>query len=536
MKHWKLIISGNKKKESYMPIGDEKHRVIYDELVNVLGPEYVTDDPAVIEAYSRESQTPSFLTRGRAEFIILPGNTEDIQQVVRLANRYKFPFSVLGSGLYFTTTAAIKPYWCMLDTKRMNKIEIDDRNMYAIVEPYVSLVQVQAEAMKKGLYNGTPCSAEWSCLANHTMFGLHGTAYRTGYASRNILGIEWVLPTGEILRTGSLAIPCTGYFWGEGPGPDARGVLRGVLGHFGAFGVITKIAVKLHPWPGPRKFPAEGVAPQKRSTLPSSKFKWYLITYPTLEQAIEVMREISRAEIGAIVQTMCPFVHTVFWAKSREEYWGNWKQEYWQNNLRNCVQICLSGFASEKQVEYEEKLLKQIIIDTDGKLSNDEAFQKWVPYTANNSFRGGLGGRMMRMSGYFITGLTFDSLDDIPRSVSVSWKILDKNTPPFLDSDHPAWSVSYDFGHFATAEVDFPREKTNEGDLVFGKALEEAIIQGAKEQTIGFVSGLWQVHKIGPLFGNFQLILANIKGILDPNNVANPTRLVDIDKIKSDLT
>ncbi|RLC68523.1 MAG: hypothetical protein DRH97_02895, partial [Chloroflexi bacterium] len=181
-----------------MPIGDETHALIYDELANMLGPEYVTDDPAIIEAYSRESQTPSFLTRGRAEFIILPGNTEDIQQVVKLANRYKFPFSVLGSGLYFTTTAAVKPYWCMIDTKRMNKIAIDERNMYAIVEPYVSLAQVQAEAMKKGLYNGTPCSAEWSCLANHTMFGLHGTAYRTGYASRNILGIEWVLPTGEI--------------------------------------------------------------------------------------------------------------------------------------------------------------------------------------------------------------------------------------------------------------------------------------------------------------------------------------------------
>ena len=515
-----------------MPIGDETHALIYDELANMLGPEYVTDDPAIIEAYSRESQTPSFLTRGRAEFIILPGNTEDMQQVVRLANRYKFPFSVLGSGLYFTTTAAVKPYWCMIDTKRMNKIAIDERNMYAIVEPYVSLAQVQAEAMKKGLYNGTPCSAEWSCLANHTMFGLHGTAYRTGYASRNILGVEWVLPTGEILRTGSLAIPGAGYFWGEGPGPDARGILRGVLGHFGAFGVITKIAIKLFPWPGPPNFPTDGVAPWKKSTLPSTKFKWYLVTYPTLEQAIEAIREISKNEIGSIVQIMCPFVHNVFWAKSREEYWSNWEQEYWQNNLRNCVQICLTGFTSEKQVEYEEKILNQIIIDTCGELVSDEAFQKWVPYTANNSFRGGLGGRMMRMSGYFITGLTFDSFDDVLRSVSDSWKILDRNTPPLLDSGHPVWSVSYDFGHFATAEVDFPREKTDEADLVFGQALEEAITLGAQERTIGFVSGLWRVHKIGPAFGNFQLMLANVKSILDPNNVANPTRLIDMDKIE----
>ena len=511
---------------------DQKHTIIFKELVNILGSEHVTDDPAVLEAYSRESQTPSSATRGRAEFIVLPGNSGDVQQIVKLSNRYQFPFSVIGSGLYFATIAAVKPYWCMIDTKWMNKVTIDDKSMCAIVEPYVSLAQVQAEAMKKGLYNGTPCSAEWSCMANHTMFGLHGTAYRTGYASRNVLGLEWVLPTGDILRTGSLATPGAENYWGEGPGPDARGLLRGVLGHFGAFGVITRIAIKLYPWPGPREFPADGVVPQKRSILPESGFKWYLITYPTLERAITAMREMSQAEIGSTLQVMCPFVHNIFWARSREEYWDYWLEEYWQKNLKNCVQICLTGFASEKQLAYEEKVLEQIILDTGGTLVSDEVFQKWVPYAANNSFRGSLGSRMMRMSGYFITGLTFDSFDDISRSVSVAWKILDRNTPPLLDSDHPAWSVAYDFGHFATAEVDFPREKTDESDLVFGKALTEAIAQGARDQTVSYVSGLWRTHDIGRAFGNFHLILADIKRRLDPNNVANPTRLIDMDKIK----
>ena len=66
-----------------MPPGDEKHNLIYDEMVNILGNDYVSDDPAVVEAYSRESQTPGFLTRRRAEFIILPDSTEDIQQVMK---------------------------------------------------------------------------------------------------------------------------------------------------------------------------------------------------------------------------------------------------------------------------------------------------------------------------------------------------------------------------------------------------------------------------------------------------------------------
>ena len=55
-----------------MPLGDEKHKQIYDELVNILGAEYVSDERVVAEAYSREAQTPSFATKKRrAEFIVL---------------------------------------------------------------------------------------------------------------------------------------------------------------------------------------------------------------------------------------------------------------------------------------------------------------------------------------------------------------------------------------------------------------------------------------------------------------------------------
>jgi hypothetical protein len=137
------------------------------------------------------------------------------------------------------------------------------------------------------------------------------------------------------------------------------------------------------------------------------------------------------------------------------------------------------------------------------------------------------------MSGYFITGLTFDSFDDALRSVPAAWEILDRHTPPLLDSGHPAWLVAYDFGHFATAEVDFPREKTDEADAVFGRALAEAIAQGAREKTLGYVSGPWRAHEVGHAFANFQLLLADIKRRLDPNNVANPTRLIDMDRMKS---
>ena len=66
------------------------------------------------------------------EFIVLPGSTEDIQNIVKLANRYKFPYSITGSGQLLNTVTAVKPYWVFIDPKRMNKIEIDRKNMFAI--------------------------------------------------------------------------------------------------------------------------------------------------------------------------------------------------------------------------------------------------------------------------------------------------------------------------------------------------------------------------------------------------------------------
>lgn len=517
-----------------MTTGDEKHKLIYNELVNILGRDYVSDDPGVNEAYSRDFYAMSTLRRRSPEFIVLPGSTEDVQQIVKLANRHQFPFSVIGTGLLFVLLGAIKPYWCIIDTKRMDRMEIDEKNMYAVIEPYVTHAQLHSEALKRGLHMGIPeAGAQASNLANHCFQGLQGTTYRTGYATRNIMGMEWVLPNGEIIRTGSLANPRAGYYWGEGPGPDARALLRSAAGNLCALGVVTRMAVKLYPWPGPRLFPAEGVAPEKKSELPTDRFKWYLFTYPTFEQSIEAMREIGKAEIGGTLHRWPPAYFDWWWAKSKEEYWGTWVDEYWQKNFRNCVSVCLWGFASEKQLEYEEKVLQQIIDDTGGKLVSDEAYQRWVPYTANNWIRDTNGCRMMRPSGTFATNIiSYDSLDDCQRSFKLGWDIVDKYTPPMLDCDRSDWVLGYDFCHFASAEVDFPHEKIDDVNQVAVESARDTIFEEIEDKIVEFTIAVAPANRVGPTFADAHLMLGKIKKALDPRNVANPTRLIDMEKME----
>ena len=115
-----------------------------------------------------------------------------------------------------------------------------------------------------------------------------------------------------------------------------------------------------------------------------------------------------------------------------------------QDNVKNAVGVCLWGFTSAKQLEYEQRVLEDIIKETGGKPVSKEVFDLWVPRTANNWIRDTNG----------VCKLGYD------------W--VKKFTPPILDCDGPDWIGGYDFGHFGFAETDFPVEKTAQdmGDLM----------------------------------------------------------------------
>src|SRR5512133_673168 len=174
-------------------------------------------------------------------------------------------------------------YAVQLDMRRMRSIEIDEKNMIAVVEPYAIAAVVQAEAMKVGLTLNIPgvgCSS--STLASTAGWvGFGPTSISMGCSSENMLGAEWVLPDGELLHTGSLGAG-SGWFCGEGPGPSTRAILRGFQGSTGSLGVCTKMAVRLHPWPGPTFIPTRGTTPGYMADLPDN-FKAYTLCFKTWE-------------------------------------------------------------------------------------------------------------------------------------------------------------------------------------------------------------------------------------------------------------
>ena len=126
--------------------------------------------------------------------------------------------------------------------------------MAATLEAYVDYAQLQAEAMKKGLWNGgSPLATTLCKLSSQTSFaGIWQTDLKHGTFTRNIISTKLVLPTGDILITGSDTVSGTNCLWEYGPGPDLLSLVRGSAG---TAGIITEITVKLHSWMGGSTLP-----------------------------------------------------------------------------------------------------------------------------------------------------------------------------------------------------------------------------------------------------------------------------------------
>jgi glycolate oxidase len=278
---------------------------VYRSLEDIVGSGNISNDPAVLDSY-RYSLAHTAIHLGpffdtftpRAAAVLLPGSTEEVQAIVRLCNKYKIKFKA-SSTFWSAQGYPSQDDTIQLDMRRMDRIlEIDEKNMFAVIEPGVIGATLQAEAMKVGLNThipGSGCSC--SILASATSyFGSGPSNLFGGWHYENLLGLEWVMPTGEILRTGSLGSGC-GWFCGEGPGPSLKGVCRGFLGSKGAMGVYTKCAIKLFAWPGPQTLPVEGIAPAYKTKLPNN-FKAYTAAFPSWQAWADAAHMIWDCGIG----------------------------------------------------------------------------------------------------------------------------------------------------------------------------------------------------------------------------------------------
>ena len=215
---------------------------IISELKKLLGPENVTTDLQDLICYGYDATQMEFLP----DAVIHPANPEEVSLVLKLANVEKIPIFPRGAGSGFTGGALPKGGGIVLVTTRMNRIlRIDTENLIAEVEPGVVTEQFQLEVEKLGLfYPPDPASLKFSTLGGNVAENAGGPrCVKYGVTRDFVMGLEVVLPTGEIIRTG-------GETYKAVVGYDMSRLL---CGSEGTLGVITKIIFKLLPLPEAKK-------------------------------------------------------------------------------------------------------------------------------------------------------------------------------------------------------------------------------------------------------------------------------------------
>jgi glycolate oxidase len=213
-------------------------------LTTLLGNEVVRSDAVSLQAYSRDA-TPMFA--GLPEVIVAPRNTEEVSKIVKFAHDTKTPIIARGAGSNLcAATVPLNGGIVMSMTNMNNILEVSKSEMIAIVQPGVTNIDLDQLVEKEGLrFIPDPGSRNVSTIGGNVATsagGLRGLKYGT---TRNyILGLESVLGTGEVIRTGGRLVK------------DVAGydVTRLLVGSEGTLAVFTEITVALAPRPEASKY------------------------------------------------------------------------------------------------------------------------------------------------------------------------------------------------------------------------------------------------------------------------------------------
>jgi glycolate oxidase len=208
-----------------------------ERLATVVGPEHVRTGDAIKDDYGHDEALTAEPQRPLA--VVSPASTDDVAAVVRLADEHRIPVTARGAGTGMSGGCIPRPDGIVVSFERMNRIlEIDADNFVAVVEPGVQLDQLDAELAPLGLvypvYPGE-YSASLGGNVGTNAGGMRAVKY--GVTRHHVLGLEAVLPSGEVIHSGGKVVKVsTGY-----------DLTQLIIGSEGTLALVTRAYLKLHP-------------------------------------------------------------------------------------------------------------------------------------------------------------------------------------------------------------------------------------------------------------------------------------------------
>jgi len=239
-------------------------------LTQIVGKKNIVVDRDDMESYCRDESPTS--TRHYPEAVVKPATTKEVSSILALANVVKIPVTPRGAGTGVSGGAVPIHGGIVLSLERMNRIkEIDADNFIVVAQPGLRLMDLCQAVEAEGLYYPLYPGEKSAFIGGNVATNAGGMrAVRYGVTRNFVLGLEAVLSTGQIVRTGGKYVKCsTGY--------DLTQLL---VGSEGTLAVITEVMLKLSTPPGLREI------------------LW--VPFTSLRQAIKTVPEILKLGVPVI--------------------------------------------------------------------------------------------------------------------------------------------------------------------------------------------------------------------------------------------
>lgn len=206
---------------------------ILSEMDAIVGPEHILTAPEDIFLYQYDAS----MDFAMPDAVVLPGSGREVAELVKLANRHSIPFTARGAGTNLSGGSVASRGGLVISLGRLNRIlEIDIPNQRMVVEPGVFNLDVQKALAPYGyLYAPDPASQKVSTLGGNVGENAGGPhCLKYGVTTNHVLGLEVVLPTGDVVELGGKALDTPGY--------DLVGLF---VGSEGTLGIVTKLILRI---------------------------------------------------------------------------------------------------------------------------------------------------------------------------------------------------------------------------------------------------------------------------------------------------
>jgi len=463
---------------------------LVDELIQIVGDRYVVyGDSEKLETYSHDEIAEGYYAH-MPDALVRPGSTEEVAAVMKLANREKIPVTPRGAGSGLSGGAVPLEGGIVLMCDRMNRIlEIDEANMQVVVEPGVVTNEINEAIADKGLFfAGYPMSLETCCVGGNVAENAGGgKAVKYGVTGRYITGLEIVTPTGEIVQLGGkLVKDVTGY-----------NLIGLMVGSEGTLCVFTKVFIKLMP------------RPKAAADL--------LVLFKTADDAISAVPKIMTS--GGIIPTAIEFMD-----KSSVHAACSYLNESLPYEQCGAMLLITVDGAELEQVEREYEAIGEQCMDAG-------AVEVYVADNFTTSER--IWKVRRNIAEAFKVVSPHQSLEDIvvpiaaiPRMVEGLGEISKRFDVPI-----PCYGHAGD-GNLHATPVMNPAWTVEKWHETLPEILSEMYKLTA--ELGGMLSGEHGIgHKRKPYMNLFVgeanlAMMRSIKRALDPNNILNPGKIVDV--------